>query len=76
MGRDPSKPPQKQNRRRRHPQEPSTRVLKLTWRKTQPCAVVGTAAACTAFGGAPDGTTMRVWGVPRWVRWTHVNADI
>ena len=29
-------------------------------------AVVSTAVASTVFGGAPNGATKRVWGVPRW----------
>ena len=44
---------------------------KLSWRKTQPYAVVSTAIVNIFFGGDPYGAFgMGMW----WAGWTHVGA--
>ena len=46
----------------------------LSWRRTQPYAVVSTAIVNIFFGGAPCGATKRVRGVPKWGVEPHANA--
>eukprot|EP00959_Pyramimonas_sp_CCMP1952_P338408 7086917-Pyramimonas_sp.AAC.1 len=39
--------------------------IKLSWRRTQPCAVVNTASMNIIFARAPYGATKRARGAPR-----------
>ena len=43
-----------------------TRAKKVSWRRTQPYAVVSAAVVPTACGGAPYRATKRVRGVSKW----------
>ena len=55
--------------RRGNERRSETELKKLSWRRTQPYAVVSTAIVNNFFGGDPYGATNRARGVPKCVEW-------
>ena len=51
-------------------------ISKLSWRRTQPYAVVSSAVVRIVFGGAPYGATKRVRGGPKRGWRPHVSTAI